>query len=94
MHQTHGREPEELVVQSNVYWLGAKFLVGKANSRLVRNMDSVHMRAAESQPLAMQQVSVPCSSRTHQEELMQAEAYDPKDQSPTAERKPVRSCAG
>ena len=65
---------------SNVYWLKAKVLGGKADSKLLCNMDSVDMQSPEDQ--AKRTDHAASSSLVQQlniqEELIQAEAYGPK----------------
>ena len=83
----------ELVVQSSVYRLEAKFLDGKANSKMLCNMDSVDMRAPEDRAeltdhpaswSSVQQLNI-------QEQLIQGRSVWPEDRSSTAAKKPIRS---
>ena len=48
IHKKDGKWTE-LVLQGNVYWLEAKFFDGKAESKLLCDMNSVEMRAPEDQ---------------------------------------------
>ena len=64
----------ELVLQTNVYWLEAKFLDGKANSKLLRN--TCELRRIKRTHHAVG--SSPVQQLNIQEELIQAEVYGPK----------------
>ena len=70
----------ELVLQSNVFWLKAKFLDGKADNKWLSDMNSVEMRTLEDQakPTDYSASSSSMQQLIIRKELIQAEAYGQK----------------
>ena len=55
----------ELVVQGIVFWLKAKVLEEKVDSKLVCSMESVEMRALEEQAVRLGLVASACTMQPH-----------------------------